>query len=170
MNNEVLIYVNKSKLLLYSLIALGFSLGSGWILYSHYFNGNYVEAKVIVTCFIGLLFFGFGFCLFIKKLIDNKPVYILSDEGIHYYQSFKLKFLDWKHVSDIGETIINAAGTTQKFICINIKNDCHKESNVTKNFFDGSYKVEVNIKLVKGYDYKTFKELITSRFEKSREK
>ncbi|MFV0625940.1 MAG: STM3941 family protein [Alphaproteobacteria bacterium] len=160
MTNETKMYASKLKCLWLSLILLLAVVSCIFLLINH------ENEKHFIVSVIGIIFFSIGFILFSIKIFDKNPVYIISNEGIYYYQFPKSKFLSWKHVENITETIIPKI--KQKFICLNIKKENEEQSSVTQNFFDKGYRVEINGDIVKNYKYEEVKKIIEETYTRNK--
>jgi uncharacterized protein YacL len=116
-NLHIEIPISKTKSLFVILGSLAFVLGSIWI-YSIAENQTDWPTFVLKTVSImGLLFFGLGIIMGIKKLIDKYPGLIIDDHGILNASGFgKPQLIPWESVTSIRLIEIEHAKLIQVFI------------------------------------------------------
>jgi len=113
MNNEKIeIRASKTKIIpmllgsgVFVYLGLQMILDSGW------------KSTMGSVGILAIAFFGFGFFLFIKQLIKNKPILIIDNEGV-IYQGVYISKVSWKNIDKI---YINKINISNRFSIFSIK-------------------------------------------------
>jgi hypothetical protein len=119
---QIEIPLSKSNIKMMFFGCIAFVGGGIWFVVNPPKTDNIIFGNQIVLFIVGLaaiLFFGFiGFSLF-KKLFDDNPGIIISDEGIYNNSGgFSAVFIPWANVKEIKETSVK----NQLLINVMLKN------------------------------------------------
>ncbi len=82
---EIIISIDKSKLILLLLAGMGFTYISFWFIFKPSQYVNFIsrsEINVFIVGILGILLFGICSIYLIIKLFDNKPGLIINEKGI----------------------------------------------------------------------------------------
>lgn len=136
-NKELRIEFSKGKLIKLLLFSIIFSAIGLWILIkdptigNSFFNHPIMKA---VAGYGGILLGVAGTFTVLKRVSQNKPAIILSDEGItEHITIFRFGLIPWSDISGFQEQSFEAGPSSkQKFIAVYL-NDIEKYSNREKN-------------------------------------
>jgi hypothetical protein len=116
-NLPIEIEINKTKSLFIILGSLAFVLGSMWIYSIADSQTDWPPLVLKVVSITGLLFFGLGIILGVKKLIDKHPGLIIDEHGILNASGFgKPQFIPWETVTSFRLIEIERTKLIQVFI------------------------------------------------------
>jgi hypothetical protein len=170
---QVEIQLSKFKLILLFLGSLMFVLfGTAFIMNPSKFVSPICKSPAIIFIagLAGISFFGFvGFSIF-KKIFDNKPGLLISDDGmIDNSSGLSAGYIPWSDVTEIKEKkVIN-----QKYISIVVKNPwdyIKKQPNffrrkaMQKNYELFGAVIGISTNGLK-YDYSNLLQLLRNKFE-----
>ena len=116
-NLPIEIEINKTKSLFIILGSLAFVLGSIWIYSIADSQTDWPPLVLKVVSIMGLLFFGLGIIMSVKKLIAKYPGLIIDDHGILDASGFgKPQFIQWETVTSFRLIEIERTKLIQVFI------------------------------------------------------
>jgi hypothetical protein len=111
-----ILYFNKTRLVLYILGCAVFVI-AGWSLFLNQdsYTGRY-ENIISVLSPLALLFFSFGFLMYLYLLISNKALIEIVDKKISIFQTYKMKEVLWDEVESVyiwEQNVSHGYGKTQ---------------------------------------------------------
>jgi hypothetical protein len=116
-NLPIEIPISKTKSLFIILGSLAFILGSIWIYSIADTQTDWPPLVLKAVSIMGLLFFGLGILVGVKKLIDKNPGLIIDDHGILNASGFgKPQFIPWKSITSFRLIEIERTKLIQLFI------------------------------------------------------
>lgn len=109
-----------------------------------YFRRSNIEVNTFlalyvtrITCWIGILGGIWGFVLFIKIIIENKPIIIVNQNGI----SNGRYFIAWDNIENI-EIVVHGNKSYDKFVRIHLKQPLKKHSFIYLSLISTGIKYE----------------------------
>ena len=92
-NNEIVFYNAPFKNAVYALLSAGFAVGAAAIV----LTDNRLPIHKIILLWIGVLFFGYGVTVFVRRLFDKEPRIVINDVGI-LDRSLGVGVIEWRDI------------------------------------------------------------------------
>jgi len=119
---EIIITLDKKKLTLLLFAGVGFTFFSFWFIFKPSDFVNFItrsESIVFIAGILGLIVFGLGSILLVKKLFDNKPGLIINEKGItDNTNSSSIGLIKWSDITKISQKKV----VSTKFLLVEIRN------------------------------------------------